>query len=225
MKRHVKLSYTIGLKTPLYPGTPQVRIKKVKDQKKGDSCNTYFIAFSNHAGTHIDAPNHFFYNGRAIGKYSQDELIFHKPLLIDCKKDAGKIIEVDDLKRNIRTSGFDLLLIRTGFFKHRNKHNDLYCYKNPCIHPKAAKWLRTNHPHLKAIGIDCISVSSYANRELGRETHRIFLRNSAKRSPILIIEDIYIPYGVKKLDEVAVFPILIENIDSAPCAVIGILND
>ncbi len=234
MKRYIKLSYNIGVDTPLYPETPPVIIEKVKEISKGNSCNTSLITLSNHAGTHIDAPRHFYDSGRAINEYSLEELVFKKPLLINCPKEINEVIKIGDLTGLMNSNDADILLIRTGFHKYRISQSSAltpqslynYCYKNPYLSPDTAEWIRNNLPDVKAIGIDCISISSFEKRKCGRETHKILLKEDGfKGPPILIVEDLYIPYEIHKLDEVIVSPIYIESVDSSPCTVIGIIKD
>lgn len=234
MKRYIKLSYNISVDTPLYPETPPIIIKKVKEISKGNSCNTSLITLLNHAGTHIDAPRHFFNSGRTITEYSIEELVFQKPLIVDCPKRVDEVIEIDDLVSLINSNDTDMLLIRTGFYRYRIAQSSAlnlqslynYCYKNPYLSPKTAEWIRNNHSHIRAIGIDCISISSYEKREIGRETHKILLNSDKfKGSPVLIIEDLYLPHEIKKLDELIISPIFIEGVDSTPCTVIGVIND
>ena len=224
MKRYIKLSYNISGDTPLYHGTPPVVIEKVKEISKGNSCNTYLITLLNHVGTHVDTPKHFFNLGRAISEYSIEELVFQKPLIVDCPKKINEVIEIDDIASLMSSTDADILLIRTGFYKYRKK--DIYCYKNPYLSPRAAEYLRENFSTLKAIGIDCISISSYGKRDMGKKAHKILLKKDGfKGCPVLIIEDLYLPYEIKKLDELIVSPVFIKGIDSAPCTVIGIIQD
>lgn len=233
--RYARLSYDTGPSMPLYPGTQQVIIKPGKEILKGDSCNTLVVTFSNHTGTHIDAPKHFWDSGRSICDYQIEDFIFKKPLLIDCTKSIDEMIIADDLSHHINRSDPDLLLIRTGFNKYRAErpvdYNSeapgyIYCNKNPYLSAEAAVWLREQHKSIKAIGVDCISIASHAHREIGRETHRILLKESdSVGQPILIIEDMNLSGDLKHLHEVIIAPLFIENADSTPCTVIGLIND
>jgi len=226
MRHYIKLSYDIGINTPLYPDTPPVSIKSTKSIGKGDSCNTSVISFSNHTGTHIDMPKHFIDSGRTVCDYSMEELIFKRPHVVDCPKGAGEIIEIKDLTDSVVLVETDFLLIRTGFSRFRNADACVYSNENPCLSPHTAEWIRNNFPDVRAIGVDCISISSHAHRDLGKETHRMLLRTDGfKGRSVLIVEDLYIPFEINKLDELIVAPLFIESIDSAPCTVIGVVTD
>ena len=69
-------------------------------------------------------------------------------------------------------------------------------------------------------GFDSISVSSFANRALGREAHKAFL-NPVK--PILLLEDMDLRdvSEQKIINEVFIAPIRIKKCDGLPCSVIA----
>jgi kynurenine formamidase len=226
MRKYIRLSYPITESMPLYPGTRPVLIEKTKTIQKGDSCNTLFISLSNHTGTHIDAPRHFFDSGRSIDDYDIEELIFRKPEIIDCPKGPAGVIGVEDLQGSTNKTDVDFLIIRTGFSAIRQKDVYAYCHQNPCLEPEAAQWLKSSIPRLRAVAIDCISFSSPLHREMGREIHKILLGNNEGRSkPICLIEDLNMPAAIHQLDEVQIFPLIITGADAAPCLILGIIND
>jgi arylformamidase len=220
---HLKLSYDLEANNPVYPRTPESKIRRIKKIEKGDSCNTYFISCSNHSGTHIDAPRHFFKDGRAICDFKLQDLIFHDPLVIDCPSVKNGCIDVTQLNKRIMAFRADIILIRTGFSKYRKTNPRMYCNNGPFISANAAHWLRDSFPSLRAVGIDFISVASPAARDAGRETHRIFLKEeSREKKTVLLIEDMYIPPKIKTIGQIMVVPFFVKGIDSAPCTVIGI---
>jgi len=247
--KYLKLSYNIAKGMPLYPGTPGVRIEPFRQIKAGDAYNTYMFTMQNHTGTHVDAPRHFWDNGRSLADYSLDELEFKRPLIVDCPRKEGEIIGANEIASSLALLGtrndeekeaprndskgrnpindvFDVLLIRTGFGAKRETDIRAYRYENPCISPDAAEWIRKNLPALGAIGVDCISIASKANAGLGRDAHRILLGEGVfKGLPLLIIEDMRIPAGLKKLDRLLVTPLFIDGVDSSPCTITGIVND
>jgi len=226
MGKYVTLSYNLSKSTPLYPGTPPLRIKRAKAISEGDTCNTFVLELSNHSGTHVDAPAHFTDSGKKISEYAMDELVFRKPVIVDCPKGPEGIIEIDDLSDLTHSGTPDSLLIRTGFHEYRERDVDIYRYKNPCLSPRAARWIRSDFPGIKAVGIDCVSIASFAHRQLGKETHEALLKEGGfKSAPVIIIEDLYIPREISVLDELIVLPIFMEDIDSAPCTVIGVRHD
>jgi len=226
MRRYIKLSYDIHEGMPVYPGTEVPVISKDKSIKNGDSCNTYSLRLSNHTGTHIDAPRHFFDNGQAIADYQLEELIFDKPYLLDSPKQEGEGVSVEDLDNQEGLENCDILLLRTGFGDRRQSDPDCYMQKGPFITPEAAEWIRINRPNIRCIGIDCLSVSSYTKRTLGKDTHQILLGKRSSCAPaVLILEDLRIPDEAGDVDEIICLPLFIRGVDSAPCTVIGVFYD
>lgn len=216
------LSHTLSPNTPSY-GTliNKLKVSKVKGIEKGDSSNVFTFTMENHLGTHVDAPNHFFEHGKRIVDYPPEYWFFESPqvLRLDLKPDETLINGqwVDKIRDDA-----DILLFQSGWYSLRDK--DVYSTNNPGIHPEAASCLRHGFPNLKAIGIDWVSISPYQKRDLGRESHRIFLDPNSANSPILIIEDMDLSCDLSTLSKMVVLPIRVDKLDSAPCIVVGIFQ-
>ncbi|MBF0465904.1 MAG: cyclase family protein [Nitrospirae bacterium] len=130
---------------------------------------------------------YIFESGKAIIDYSFDDLIFTKPFIVDCPKEEGEIIGIDDLKTAISPGqNIDLLIIRTGFYKYRSNDVLKYTQRNPYLMPETAQWLKNNL---------CISITSFSHREIGKDIHKILLGNSYGNSA-LIIEDICLTHEI-----------------------------
>jgi len=223
--KYILLSYRLSLNTPAYGKNPPIKIITNSTIATGDACNTYLIKIHNHSGTHIDAPRHFWDKGRSIADYDLNELIFNHPLVIECSKSPKEMISIEDLadfKKKLRKC--DILLIKTGFWKYRDKR--IYRLENPGILPEVASYIRSEFENVRCVGIDSISVSSCKNRELGRKTHNIFLKKGRyKGDPILLLEDLDLSRkDLDKLKTILICPLMIENIDSAPCTVVGVFE-
>lgn len=220
-KRYRLLSYPLGRWTPLYGDTKPLKIYLEREINKGDSCNMAVVSFSNHLGTHIDAPRHFNDFERAIAEYDIEELIFEYPGLIECPKKKNELVMPQDLSDYGKSlKEWDLLLIRTGFFKFRGMKE--YYTSNPGISPKAADWLRDNYPFIRGVGIDSLSISAFGQRQLGREAHRIFFQKEGYAGePLVIIEDMDLAGDLSGLKRVFVVPLYVEGVDSMPATVIG----
>lgn len=211
------LSYPLSIDSPVYGAGDPASIEPVKQIKNGDSCNTYTVRLSNHCGTHIDAPRHFFDNGKPLDQYAIGDLIFEKPYVLERPKTDGDLLSAEDLK-GIPES--DLLLVRTGFsiFRGQNK----YWNNNPGISEAAARHIREYHPGIRAVGIDTISVTAYQNRDEGKKTHRVLLDPAAyNKRPLLLIEDMDLKGELKGLKKVLAVPLYFRGADSMPCTVIG----
>lgn len=209
------LSHIINKSSPVYGGEKSIILKKMKSIKKGDSCNTMFWSFSNHTGTHLDAPAHFIDNGKSISGISPSDLIFNKVEVVRIKRASlDGVIGPGDLKN---VYDCELLLIKTGSEMHRNKN--IYWKNSVSLDPLLAGWLKKKCPSLRAVGIDCISISSLSKREAGRQAHKAFLGRN-----ILLIEDMRLADLRNKPDLVIAAPILVAGADASPCTVLGIYN-
>ena len=78
-------------------------IEPVKSIQGGDSANVFRITMENHWGTHVDAPYHFFDDGRKITDYPPEFWVFKSPdtirfiASIHDNEEIFKGIEVTDL--------------------------------------------------------------------------------------------------------------------------------
>ena len=211
------LSYQLRERMPAYGGGNALNSEPVKSIEKGDSCNSACWSFSNHLGTHIDFPLHFVNGGNSASDYSPDFWIFDSPFLaVLSSVNPDSVITPEDFDFNHISTDSDLIILKTGFCHLRK--NDLYWKNNPGLSPALSSVLRKKFPKLKVIGIDSISVSSFAHRELGRKTHLAFLNHPR---PILLLEDMNLSEVDEKtlIKRVIISPLRVEHADAAPCTV------
>ncbi|MBF0456650.1 MAG: cyclase family protein [Nitrospirae bacterium] len=217
--RYEYLSYALAEKdNPVYGGTKSLDIKMRKSIAAGDTANVSSFTMENHWGTHVDAPNHFFDNGMKVYEYPPEFWFFKNPQVLSVSLEPSEVIKLP-LEIMPQT---DLLLIQSNWGKRR--HEEAYVKSNPGIDPEVGLYLRSTYPHLRAVGLDWISVSPYADRQLGRHTHRAFLDPGGRNATILLIEDMNLSMELESLREVVVLPLRIEGLDSAPCTVVGLFD-
>jgi arylformamidase len=214
------LSYSFTEKMPVYGGTAGIDLKPGKSIPDGDSCNTWSFRLENHWGTHVDCPNHFFKNGKKLLDYPFSCWKFDSPQIIDVVAEPGQLIVPDDLQDAVLSST-DFLILRSGWGKLRSEM--VYSSENPGIHSDFAFWLRKRHPDVRTLGIDWISVSSYLNRAMGRETHKAFLDPEGFGNPVLLVEDMNLNNISEKINSVFIAPVLIDKVDSAPCTIFALV--
>ncbi len=224
---NILLSYFIDNKSPFYIGTAKPSIKPNNQILMGDDYNTYTIKVENHCGTHVDAPRHFISSGKGIFEYNIKELTFEPPLLLECQKDPGELITVEDVSK-ADLDGFDCILFKTGFGKYRDEERNKYLTQNPGISPGTVHWLRENYQNIRCLGIDSISISRYGTDKIAKETHlTAFRENKNYGNPLLLIEDMKLD-GIHVKDRnfrsMVVVPWQITGIDSAPCTIIANLK-
>ncbi|MBF0319033.1 MAG: cyclase family protein [Nitrospirae bacterium] len=217
--RYIFLSHTLAEENPVYGGRNTLEILARKSISNGDSANVSSFTMENHWGTHVDAPKHFFDKGMRVSQYPPEFWIFkHPQVLMASLNPSGVIKELKGIDPQT-----DLLLIQSGWCSRR--HEEVYVKENPGIHPDVGLYLRNKYPRVRAIGIDWISVSPYADRTLGRLSHQAFLDPDGQGAPIVLIEDMDLSCGLASLREAVVLPLRIEGLDSAPCTVLGLIDD
>ena len=217
------LSYILDEQTPTYGDRNRFEQIKKSDISKGDVANDTTINTTVHVGTHIDMPYHFYEDGQTIEDYPADFWIFKKPLIVEIEQDDLIINEklIDRLKK-IKNRNYDILIVKTSICNIRG--TDEFWRENYGFHGDIYDFLIENYPTIRVIGFDSISVSSFANRMIGRESHKRFLN---PKKPILLLEDMdlrNIDENIK-LNEIIVAPLRISKCDGLPCTVFGIVND
>lgn len=223
----IYLSYVITKDSPRYGGNGSVNIPRTREISKGHTSNNSELHFATHLGTHIDAPYHFDDKGKTVDQYPPGFWICKQPFLINYLATSSEIIKVDTLLNQLQNipSSCDLLLINTQFSRFRNNDEETYIFNNPGISPEVGTWLRMNTA-IKMIGFDFISLSSYAQRDLGRKAHQAFLSslkiNEDSLDPILIIEDMDLSRVKICPSKIIVSPLRFEISDGAPVTVYGL---
>ena len=209
------LSHSISSNTQEYAGGKSFSIKKTRSMSKGDSCNQISISFSNHFGTHVDAPRHFIEDGKEVSDYyNVNDWVFTHPLLLDIPTTELGVINEESFLTIDKHLDVDLLLIRTGFEKHRGR--DAYWKMTPVFDQSIVNAIDFLYPNVRAIALDTISISSLSDRQKGRECHRAILGRD-----IRIFEDISMKNIYKPLKKVIALPLRIECVDGVPLTIIG----
>lgn len=215
MSKYQYLSYFLDDKTPIYGGSLGIEIVKLNDITKGDTANTKRIALHNHSGTHIDFPNHFLENGKFSSDYNAEFWIFNNPYIIKINPNADEIILLEKNLIETIPKETDFLILNTGFYKYRGSKK--FWNNNPGISPDLAKLLKLQCPNLRVLGMDTISLTSYQNRILGRQSHRKFL----VENDILLVEDMNLKNLQTLPKKLMCFPLLIKEVDGCPVTIIA----
>lgn len=217
------LSYPINSKTPSYGNRNTFTLTKKSDIAKGNVANDSFIETTVHIGTHIDMPYHFYSNGQTIEDFKDSYWEFKNTLIINIE--PKELVIKDELLEKLHfidDIGYELLIVKTGICNIRE--SDKFWEKNFGFHPDIYDYLVLNFPKIRVFGFDSISVSSFTNRLVGRESHKRFLN---PKRPILLLEDM----DLRDIDEntnfdkIIIAPLRIEKTDGLPCSVIGLYND
>jgi kynurenine formamidase len=221
MARFVRLSYDIHPDSPGWPGNFTFRWEQVSSIAGGDVANHGVLQFGNHFGSHLDAPNHFNDEGRKIADVPIDRFVYERPRLVDAPAGERELVTREQLEAHADVvAEADLLMIRTGWGAVRASDSERYAADGPGVTPEACAYL-VEHPNVKAIALDCISLASYRKLDPeGIEAHRILCGVGRGDNYVIIIEDVdlsvYPAAGATRVYAIPLFPALA---DSSPCTV------
>jgi kynurenine formamidase len=213
------LSYVIDNQSPLY-GREKGRIllQKEKSIDGGDSCYTMYYQFPNHIGTHIDAPRHFFNDGKPLDAYPAEYWIFNNVKVVSLENvDAGDEIGLGHINIREIPKHTECLLLKTGFGRFRKE--SIYWQNSPYLSVELAEKLKGD-TNIRIIGIDFISVSNIRHREVGCAVHRTLLSNTGKE-PVLIVEDMDLSLVKTDIKKLIIMPLRVRGTDGGPCSVIA----
>ena len=220
---YVLLSHRFTEQTPAPGGRTALSIQVDESLDAGAVGNTFYYTLWNHAGTHIDGPAHMVPNAVSVADLPVDYFVFAHPCVLDVPKEDGELIFADDLSREealIRNC--DLLLLRTGFERHRSSDPVRYRDKSPGLSVDVARYLSAERfGSVRAIGIDTISMACPLSVEEGVEAHRILFSRTGPQ-PLVLIEDMSLGCDLSLVRRVFALPLYVRGLDSCPCTVLGV---
>lgn len=150
---------------PVYPGDPPLEILEHMQIAQGAVANLSVLRFGSHTGTHIDAPRHFFNDGKALDELPLERFIC-RALVADMRgKPRISARDLDGLEIN---EG-DAVLLRTdnaARMREKKFYSD-YVY----LTGDAARLLAKKRAVM--VGIDYLSVEGYDAK--GFQAHRELL--------------------------------------------------
>jgi len=219
--KYVWLSFPLAVDGPLPPGIPPPEITPLYSVTR-DGANVYVLKVANHSGTHVDTPKHVFDNGVSIIDFAPEELTFTKPVVMELTFEAGGIVMPEHLYPQKELSKADIVLFRFGTSELRRLYPERFASQSPGFSVEAARWLRTNCPNLRAVGLDLPSIVCIPRLEETKGSHHELLGGEGRR--FLIIEDMNLAHDLGGLREVRLCPWLVHGTDSGPCSVIGVIK-
>jgi arylformamidase len=144
----IDVTVPLDANLPLYPGNAPFVLEPAKRIARGDSSNLSALHLSAHAGTHVDAPRHFYDDGPDIG--------------------SGAEIGADQL------SGYDLSGTVRVLFRTRNSRlwNSREFHRDYVGVTEAGARYLVDHG-VKVVGVDYLSVEQF--RAPGAPAHHVLL--------------------------------------------------
>lgn len=205
MSRIVDLTHWLRPGQPVYPGDPEVE-RSPHDVLAVAGYNTSRLAFGSHAGTHLDAPRHFFDDGKTVGE-------------IPLAKLCGPACMIDLAPGGSLPPGTELDVARFGPYARRFHPGARVLYRTgweerygtpefftdqPSLTPDAARWMAE-------CGIALLGMDTPSPAGDPEQVHRILLG-----AGIVIVEALA---GLARLPEqftFAALPPRFADLDGAP---------
>jgi arylformamidase len=201
----IDVSVPLDSNTPTYPGNTAFSLEPIKRLARGDSSNVSSLHFSAHAGTHVDAPRHFFDDGSGAEALPL-EMLCGRARVIELT--TRKAITPDDL------AGIDLnedvrVLLKT--------HNSRL-WGSPEFYPDfigvsdaGARYLVERG--VKVLGVDYLSVEAY--KTPGAPAHHALLGAGT-----IVIEGLNLRDVEPGVYEMFCLPLAVVGSDGAPARVV-----
>ena len=158
----IDISVPITENLPVWPGDPQIEVRKTLSLKDGDPADVSHLCFGSHTGTHVDAFSHFKPEGPTLAQ--MDLRPYIGPVLVIEVEDP-LCITMGELQR--KECFLDLRRAKRVLFKTVNSEREWYKQpfnKDFChLSPHTADFLV--ELKLKLIGIDGMSVDGFYAQE------------------------------------------------------------
>jgi len=213
--RIIDLTYDLNPQTPPYPGDAPAEIsivETVRDVRPGRrSFNSSRIAVGMHCGTHMDAPFHFFGNGRTIDQVPLERLI-GPTVLADLRRSLKNgVIEKNHLTSyRHKLKKARRIVINTGWSRTWGKA--AYFTDHPVMTSDAAQFLVDSG--IQLVGIDTPSVD-----RAPFPAHISLLGND-----VVIVENMTNLGAIKsEVFELVVLPLKITARDGSPVRAIAMI--
>lgn len=168
------LSQPLNQDTPFWPLYPPFEVKYIK-RKVEHGVNAQYIMTSNHIGTHLDAPRHFYTPGKTIDQIPL-EWLFGPGVVVDVSE-VGElgIYTPEMIEKKVEVKEGDILIIHTGWHKYAwyqpTADEEKYVHLHPGAGREMVKWLLKKK--IKVWGVDAVSTDHPMNLPIGRFLPRI----------------------------------------------------
>ncbi len=200
----IDVSVPLDATLPTYPGNTPFTLEATQRIAQGGSSNVSALHLSAHAGTHVDAPRHFFDAAGGVETLALEMLIGPTRVV----EVASPRIEAGDL------APFDLSQDVRVLIKTRNSR----LWGDPQFHGDFVGVAESGARYLvdrgvKVVGIDYLSVEIY--KAPGKPAHHILLGSGA-----IVIEGLNLRDAEPGIYEMMCLPLLVVGSDGAPARVV-----
>jgi arylformamidase len=199
LSRLIDITLPFSERLPAWPGDAAVQILR-----STGVATVSELRMSSHVGTHLDAPAHFFPQGRSVDQLPLETLI--GPAWV-VGFDTAATITADDLDGAGIPAGVERLLLRTRNSAVAPTPSTAFNEDFVGLDSTAGDWLLSRH--IQLAGIDGPSVDPFASGDF--PVHRLLLANQ-----VIIVENLRL-HGVKAGPyRLICLPLAYEGGDGAP---------
>ncbi len=205
------VSVSIDPQMVVWPGDPEPVVRLLRDRGQGSAATVRQISLSTHAGTHVDAPEHFISGGRSVDQIALERMVGECQVLEVSTQES--IIGPEDLQSAWPSGagGPSRVLLRTRnsqqrLLEARGFHPDFQALSGP-----AAAWLVDRG--VITVGIDYYSIEPF--RTPGHPVHMALLSQD-----ILVIEGVNLADIFPGRYRLLCLPLRIAGSDGAPARVL-----
>jgi arylformamidase len=218
-----KLKKILDLSQALYhncPGWPTYKMTSVQYEAvfPNDGFTAERIEFNVHTGTHMDAPFHFYPEGKTVDQLSierfQGDAVPINLFGIEADTPIGAK-HLEPYKDKVGPG--DIVLLCTGWSMKRGYTTEYY-NEWPYLSGEGAQWLVDQG--VKGVGIDGLSIGGWGSREKGAPAHEILLKHE-----IWPLEELYLTEELFTAERwyLSAFPLKMQGFSGAPVRAVAML--
>lgn len=197
------ISVSLNDESIVFPGDTPYGRTMVQTLLGGDDCNLSEMTMSAHTGTHMDAPYHFFKNGKTIDRFPVERFILSARVVLIESPVAVEPVELEKVK----IQPGEAILFKTCNSTESRIEDDVFRENFIYLSQKGADWCVRKKVGL--IGIDYISIEKFDSKDFS--VHRKILGND-----IPILEGINLKSVPEGRYTLYCFPLKISGGDGAP---------
>ena len=200
----IDVSVPLDATLPTYPSNTPFTLEPIKRIARGDSSNVSTIHMSAHAGTHVDAPRHFFDPGTGVEALPL-EMLCGRARVVEI---TSRMIAADDL------AALDLSEDVRVLFKTHNSR----LWGDPTFHTEYVGVTESGARHLvdhgvKVVGVDYLSVEEF--KSPGAPAHHVLLDAGT-----IVIEGLNLRDVEPGVYDMYCLPLRVVGSDGAPARVV-----
>jgi arylformamidase len=200
----IDVSVPLDATLPTYPGNTPFTLEATQRIAQGGSSNVSAIHMSAHAGTHVDAPRHFFDERGGVDSLSLEMLIGRTRVVeVTSRRIDAEDLQPFDLSEDVR------VLVKTHnsrLWGDARFHADFVG-----VSESGAQYLIDRG--VKLVGVDYLSVEIY--KAPGKPAHHILLGHGA-----IVIEGLNLRDVAPGVYDMFCLPLRVVGSDGAPARVV-----